>query len=69
MNCETIADGVVAAAKDQHIGIPLVVRLEGTNVEKGRKILDESGLNIVNTNSLTEAAQQAVELAKQKRGS
>jgi succinyl-CoA synthetase beta subunit len=69
MNCDTIAEGVIAAAKDQHINIPLVVRLEGTNVEQGRKILEESGLDIVNTNSLTEAAQQAVKLAKQKRGS
>ena len=60
MNCATIAAGVISAASEQHVSVPLVVRLEGTNVEEGRKMLDESGLNIVVANSLSEAAQKIV---------
>lgn len=67
MNCETIADGIIEAAKETHIHVPLIVRLEGTNVEQGRDLIKKSGLNIVIANDLTEAAKQAVKMA-QKTG-
>jgi len=60
MNCATIAAGVISAASELQVTVPLVVRLEGTNVDQGRKMLDESGLNIVVANSLSEAAQKIV---------
>ena len=64
MRCDVIADGIVAAVKEVGIKIPIVVRLEGTNVEKGKKILDESKLNITSANNLCEAAKQAVIFSK-----
>jgi len=60
MRCDVIAEGVIAAAKEVGLKVPLVVRLQGTNVELGRKILAESGLNITPADSLTEAAQKVV---------
>lgn len=63
MNCDTLAAGIIDAAKDLQIHMPLVVRLEGTNVEKGKQLLKESGLNIVSANNLTEAAKQVVQMA------
>ena len=60
MRCDVIADGIVSAVKDVGIKIPIVVRLEGTNVEIGKKILGESKLNITSANSLGDAAKQAV---------
>ncbi|CAM3904972.1 ADP-forming succinate--CoA ligase subunit beta [Alicyclobacillus pomorum] len=62
MKCDVIANGVVAAAKEIELDKPLVVRLEGTNVELGKKILNESGLNIVAADSLADAAQRIVAL-------
>lgn len=64
MNCETLAAGIVEAAKDLHLHVPLVVRLEGTNVERGKELLKEAGLNIVSASDLTEAAKQVVQMAK-----
>lgn len=64
MNCETLASGIIEAAKELHIHVPLVVRLEGTNVEVGKKLLKESGLNIVSANDLIEAAKLVVQMAK-----
>ncbi|ASS75662.1 succinate--CoA ligase subunit beta [Tumebacillus algifaecis] len=64
MKCDTIAEGVIAAAKEIGLSHPLVVRLEGTNVELGKKILNESGLNIVAADSLADAAQKIVALVK-----
>ena len=64
MRCDVIAGGVVAAAKDLGVKVPLVVRLQGTNVEQGRKILGDSKLNIVAIDDLAEAAKKVVELAK-----
>jgi succinyl-CoA synthetase beta subunit len=61
MKCDVIAQGIVAAAKQVRIGVPLVVRLEGTNVEAGRRILRESGLPIITATDLDDAAQKAVE--------
>jgi succinyl-CoA synthetase beta subunit len=60
MRCDTIAEGVVAAAKEVSIDVPLVVRLEGTNVELGKKILAESGLPIISGDGLADAAEKIV---------
>jgi succinyl-CoA synthetase beta subunit len=64
MKCDTIAEGVVTAAREVGLDKPLVVRLEGTNVDLGKKILNESGLNIVAADSLADAAQKIVDLVK-----
>ncbi|HET7709654.1 MAG TPA: ADP-forming succinate--CoA ligase subunit beta [Sphingomicrobium sp.] len=60
MRCDIIADGIVAAARDVHLSVPLVVRLEGTNVEEGKAILANSGLPIIAANDLGDAAQKIV---------
>jgi succinyl-CoA synthetase beta subunit len=60
MKCDTIAHGVIAAVKEVGLKVPLVVRLEGTNVELGRKILDESGLNVISAQHLDDAAEKVV---------
>ncbi|MDE2133508.1 MAG: ADP-forming succinate--CoA ligase subunit beta [Alphaproteobacteria bacterium] len=65
MKCDIIADGIVAAAKEVHLSKPLVVRLEGTNVELGKKILAESGLPIVSGSDLADAAQKIVKAVKE----
>ncbi|UOR12738.1 ADP-forming succinate--CoA ligase subunit beta [Halobacillus amylolyticus] len=64
MKCDVIAEGVVAATKEVGLTLPLVVRLEGTNVEAGKKILEESGLNITSADSMANGAQKIVELVK-----
>jgi len=64
MKCDTIAEGVISAAKEVGIEVPLIVRLEGTNVELGRKLLLESGLNIITGGDMREAAAKAVEAAQ-----
>ncbi|WP_284639011.1 ADP-forming succinate--CoA ligase subunit beta [Paenibacillus silviterrae] len=64
MKCDVIANGVVEAAKQIGLDRPLVVRLEGTNVELGKKILNESGLNIVAADSMADGAQKIVALVK-----
>lgn len=63
VRCDLIAEGVIAAVKNAHVGVPVVVRLEGTNVEKGRELLAESGLEIVAATGLKDAASKAVSLA------
>jgi succinyl-CoA synthetase beta subunit len=60
MKCDVIAEGVVAAVKEVGLAVPLVVRLEGTNVEQGKKIINESGLNVISANDLDDAAQKIV---------
>lgn len=60
MKCDVIAEGVVAAVKEVGLKVPLVVRLEGTNVEKGKKIINESGLNVISADDLDDAAQKIV---------
>lgn len=65
MNCATIAEGVIAAAKELSIHVPLIVRLEGTNVAEGKRLLKESGLAILTADSLSEAAEKAVASLKQ----
>ena len=65
MQCDIIARGVVAATKELGLKVPLVVRLEGTNVEQGKEILKSSGLAITPADTMAEGAQKIVELAKQ----
>lgn len=62
MKCDVIANGIVAAAKNVSIDVPLVVRLEGTNVEIGKQILADSGLPIETADSLANGAKQIVDL-------
>lgn len=65
MRCDVIAEGVIAAAKEVSLHVPLVVRLEGTNVELGKKILAESGLPILSADNLADAAQKIVKAVKE----
>jgi succinyl-CoA synthetase beta subunit len=65
MRCDIIAEGIIAAAKEVNLGVPLVVRLEGTNVEEGKRILAESGLPIVAANDLGDAAKKIVAQVKE----
>ena len=60
MQCDVIASGIVAAAQETHLSLPLVVRLEGNNVELGKKILKESGLPITSGDSMADAAEKVV---------
>ncbi len=64
MRCDIIAEGIIAAAKEVGVRVPLVVRLQGTNVDLGRKLLAHSGLNIITADKMDEAAEQAVNAAK-----
>ncbi len=64
MKCDVIAEGVVAAVKEVGLKVPLVVRLEGTNVEMGKKIIKESGLNVLPADDLDDAAQKVVAAVK-----
>jgi succinyl-CoA synthetase beta subunit len=65
MKCDIIAQGIIEAARNVDITVPLVVRLEGTNVELGKKLLDESGLDLTAADSLTDAAEKIVNLVKE----
>ena len=64
MRCDVVADGVVEAAKQVKLSVPLVVRLEGTNVEQGKQILAQSGLNIIPATDLADGAKKAVEAVR-----
>jgi succinyl-CoA synthetase beta subunit len=68
MKCDIIAEGVIAASKEVGLKVPLVVRLEGTNVELGKKILAESGLNITPANDLNDGAQKIVHAVSPNKG-
>jgi succinyl-CoA synthetase beta subunit len=63
MRCDIIAEGIIAAAQITSIKVPLVVRLEGTNVEKGKEILANSGLAIITADNLEDAAQKVTQIA------
>jgi succinyl-CoA synthetase beta subunit len=63
LRCDTLASGVVTAARDLNIAVPIVIRMEGTNVEQGRKILAESGFNFTVANGMRDAAEKVVKLA------
>ncbi|MBI4326711.1 MAG: succinate--CoA ligase subunit beta, partial [Chloroflexi bacterium] len=60
MQCDIIATGIVAAVRETNLRLPLVVRLEGNNVELGKRILQESGLTIISGDSMADAAQKVV---------
>ncbi len=64
MKCDVIAEGVIAAVKEVGLAVPLVVRLEGTNVELGKKIINESGLNVISADDLEDAARKIVKAVK-----
>ena len=64
MRCDVIAEGVVAAVKEVGLKVPLVVRLEGTNVKEGKAIINESGLDVVAADDLKDGAQKIVKAVK-----
>ena len=64
MNCNTIAEGIVAAVKETGLTLPLVVRLEGNNVAAGRHTLTESGVTLITADTMSEAAQKSVAAVK-----
>ena len=66
VRCDMIAEGIIGAVKEVGVNVPVVVRLEGTNAEKGREVLAQSGLDIIAASSLTDAAQQVVKAAEGK---
>lgn len=68
MKCDVIAEGVITAAKQVGLEVPLVVRLEGTNVERGKQLLNESGLNIIAADSMADGAQKIVKLVEAEGG-
>jgi succinyl-CoA synthetase beta subunit len=68
LRCDTLANGVVAAARDLGIKVPIVIRMEGTNVELGRKVLEESGFNFTVADGMKDAAEKVVALAKAAGG-
>ena len=64
LRCDVLADGVIAAVTQLGVSVPVVIRMEGTNVDEGRRMLQESGLNFTTADSMGEAARQIVELAR-----
>jgi succinyl-CoA synthetase beta subunit len=64
MRCDTIAEGVIAAVREVGLEVPLVVRLEGTNVGLGRKVLEQSGLDVIAADNLADAAEKIVAAVK-----
>jgi succinyl-CoA synthetase beta subunit len=67
MKCDTIASGIVAAAREVHLSVPLVVRMKGTNEDLGRKILKDSGLPIISADNMADAAKKVVAALKKKK--
>ena len=67
MRCDVIAEGVIAAVKDVGLQVPLVVRLEGTNVQLGKDIIAKSGLNVIAADDLDDAAQKIVTAVRDAR--
>jgi succinyl-CoA synthetase beta subunit len=63
LRCDVLAQGVIAAVKDLSVAMPIVIRMEGTNVEEGKQMLQESGLNFTTADSMSEAASKVVQLA------
>jgi succinyl-CoA synthetase beta subunit len=66
LRCDTLANGVLAAARDLDVKVPIVIRMEGTNVEEGRRILKESGFNFTVAEGMRDAAEKVVRLAGAK---
>ena len=67
MKCDVIAEGVLAAVRETSLAVPLVVRLEGTNVEKGKAIIKNSGLAVISADDLDDAAQKIVAAVKGRK--
>jgi succinyl-CoA synthetase beta subunit len=63
LRCDVLAEGVIAAVKDLGVPVPIVIRMEGTNVDQGKRMLNESGLNFTTADAMGEAAQKVVALA------
>jgi succinyl-CoA synthetase beta subunit len=68
LRCDVLAEGVIAAVKELHVGVPVVVRMEGTNVERGKQMLNESGLKFQTADTMSEAAEKVVAAAKASKG-
>ena len=68
MRCDTIAEGVIAAAKEVKLAVPLVVRMKGTNEDLGKQMLKDSGLPIISADNMADAAQKIVAAVAQQRG-
>ena len=66
MRCDVVAEGVVAAVREIGLKVPLVVRLEGTNVQLGKKIINNSGLNVVSADDLDDAARKIVRAVRKE---
>ena len=66
MRCDVIAEGVIAAVKEVGLQVPLVVRLEGTNVDLGKEIISKSGLNVIPADDLDDAAQKIVKAVREQ---
>jgi len=64
LRCDVRAQGVIAAVKELGVPVPIVIRMEGTNVEEGKRMLKESGLNFTTADSMGEAAEEVVALAE-----
>jgi succinyl-CoA synthetase beta subunit len=64
LRCDVLAEGVIAAVEQLGVPVPIVIRMEGTNVEKGKQMLRESGLNFTTADDMNEAAQKVVALGK-----
>ena len=67
LRCDVLAQGVIAAVNDLGVRVPIVIRMEGTNVELGKQMLKESGLNFTTADSMGEAAEKVVALARHER--
>src|SRR5262249_58232322 len=67
LRCDILAAGVIAAVKELGVPVPIVIRMEGTNVEEGKRLLRESGLNFTTADAMDEAATKVVQLAGQRR--
>jgi succinyl-CoA synthetase beta subunit len=63
LRCDVLAQGVIAAVKDLGVTVPIVVRMEGTNVDEGKKLLRDSGMKLTTVDSMGEAATKVVQLA------
>jgi succinyl-CoA synthetase beta subunit len=64
LRCDVLAEGVIAAVKDLGVSLPIVIRMEGTNVEQGKQMLHDSGLNFTTADTMSDAAERVVALAR-----
>jgi succinyl-CoA synthetase beta subunit len=64
LRCDVLAEGVIAAVTDLGVNVPIVIRMEGTNVEQGKQMLRQSGLNFTTADTMSEAAERVVALAR-----